>query len=283
VGFAAGRFDFMNRAYGIAPRTPVEEAAGRAWKGRLFREAGEIFVRLLRGDVLSSEDLPRPWLERGHFPSDAAWAAVQEAHGQAVERVPLDPWWTFEPLQIVPRDWRRELLQLVVGSHDPEVQSHLNTFAPVRVFNLSITQPEVIEATHARMARDYHPGGGPWRRSHMPRTTFVFLNELPGLTPEQRRAAAQEEAREALGAYWRALEGTLDPSKVERAAQNALIGNAEDVATQCLERFHPEDRLMLWFDFFNHDSDRVVANMEAFMTEVRPRIEARIEARLGGH
>ena len=94
-------------------------------------------------------------------------------------------------------------------------------------------------------------------------TVMVFINEQPGLTPSQRSAAAHEEAKAALGAYWTALEGTLDPSKVERAANNAIIGNAE-IAEQITARFHPDDRLMLWFDFFNHDSARVVANMEAF-------------------
>ena len=58
------------------------------------------------------------------------------------------------------------------------------------------------------------------------------------------------------------------------AADNAVIGNAEDVGAQILERFHRDDRLMLWFDFFNHDSARVVANMEAFVTQVEPRIRA---------
>ena len=40
-----------------------------------------------------------------------------------------------------------------------------------------------------------------------------------------------------------------------------------------VERFHPDDRLMLWFDFFNHDSERVIANMRAFMERVAPRVE----------
>jgi alkanesulfonate monooxygenase SsuD/methylene tetrahydromethanopterin reductase-like flavin-dependent oxidoreductase (luciferase family) len=106
----------------------------------------------------------------------------------------------------------------------------------------------------------------------MPRTVFVFLNEEPRLTPEARRRAAEDEARAALGAYWTALEGTLDPKKVEGAADNALVGNAEDVAQQILKRFHPDDRLMLWFDFFNHDSARVIRNMEAFRRLVAPRI-----------
>ena len=77
-----------------------------------------------------------------------------------------------------------------------------------------------------------------------------------------------------MAAYWTALEGTLDPAKVENAATNALIGDAETIAAQIRERFHPEDRVMLWFDFFNHDSARVVANMEAFMEKVTPLVEA---------
>ncbi len=107
----------------------------------------------------------------------------------------------------------------------------------------------------------------------MPRTTFVFLNAEEGLTPEQQTEAAHEEARLALGEYWKALEGTLDPSKVEKAVDNALIGNPEEVAAQALERFHPDDRLMTWFDFFNHDSKRVIRNMEAWMEQVVPLIE----------
>ena len=111
---------------------------------------------------------------------------------------------------------------------------------------------------------------------HMPRTVFVFLNHEEGLTPEERREAAHVEAKAALDAYWTALEGTLDPSKVSRATNNALVGNVDDVVEQLLERFHPEDRVMAWFDFFNHDNERVKRNMRAYMTEVVPRVEARL-------
>ena len=119
----------------------------------------------------------------------------------------------------------------------------------------------------------FHPDGGEWKRSDMPRTSFVFLNDEPGLSPEEQRAAAHDEAQQALGAYWNALEGTIDPSKVQNAAQNALIGNVEDVAQQLVERFHPDDRVMAWFDFFNHDSDRVCRNMRAYMQKVAPLVE----------
>ena len=127
------------------------------------------------------------------------------------------------------------------------------------------------------MAESYHEDGGPWQRRMMPRTVMVFLNEEPNLTPKERSQAAREEADSALRCYWAALDGTIDPTKVERATDNAVIGNAEEVAAQILERFHPEDRLMCWFDFFNHDSPRVVRSMEAFMQKVQPLIEEAME------
>lgn len=275
VGFAAGRFEFMNRAAGIVPRSPLEEAAWPALKGRVFAEAAEIFVRLLRGDVLASGDVRETVLTREDFRTDADWDRVVAAAGGSGASVSVPRRFTFEELKIVPQEWRRDLLQLFIGSHEPRLQEEVNAFLPVRVFNLSITKPEIIEDTHRRMTARYHPSGGPWKRSYMPRTVFVFLNERPGLSPERRREAAREEAREALGAYWTALEGTLDPKKVEGAADNALIGNAEDVAAQMLERFHPGDRLMLWFDFFNHDNARVIANMEDFMAKVAPLVRER--------
>lgn len=278
VGFAAGRFDFMNRAYGITPRNALEEAAWPVIKGQVFREAATIFLRLLRGDVLNSDQIEPTVLRRDMFRTDDDWERVRDMAG-GVDAIPVPPRFVFEDIEIVPRDYRRDLLQLVIGSHDPAMQEFANTILPVQVFNLSITRPEIIEDTHRRLARAYHPAGGPWQRGYMPRTVFVFLNEQPGLSPEQRREAAAEEAREALGAYWKALEGTLDPSKVERAADNALVGDAEQVAQQIVERFHPDDRLMLWFDFFNHDNERVISNMQHFMERVAPRVRELVGSR----
>ena len=287
VGFAAGRFEFMNRAAGIVPRSPLEEAAWPALKGKIFAEAAEIFVRLLRGETLSSDAIRRTWLTRADFRSDAEWDRVVAVAGDSAERpnsgepatrVEIPRRFAFEELKIVPQDWRRELVQLVIGSHDPSLQEEVNAFAPVQVFNLSITKPEIIEDTHRRMTAAYHAAGGAWRREYMPRTVFVFLNEQPGLTSEERRRAAHEESRAALAAYWTALEGTLDPKKVEGATENALVGNAADVAQQLVERFHPDDRLMLWFDFFNHDNARVIANMEAFMKVVAPIVREAVKA-----
>lgn len=282
VGFSAGRFEFMARPYGIVPRNAIEEAAWPALRGQIFLEAAEIFLRLLRGDVVSSDDVRSTVLTRAHFRSDEDWQAVQqaamefEALNEAPEAVDIPNRYVFEDLKIVPKDFNRDLLNLVAGTHDPKAQVFVNTILPVSVFNLSITSPEVINATHTRMQEAYHQAGGPWTRAHMPRTSFVFVNAEEGLSPEEQSAAAQKEAERALGAYWNALEGTIDPDKVNRAANNALIGNPEEVAQQMVERFHPDDRIMAWFDFFNHDSDRVCRDMKAYMETVVPLVEHRL-------
>ena len=279
VGFSSGRFEFISEAHGVVPRDELERAAWPALRGQVFAEACEVFLRLLQGETLSSVEVAPTELTRGHFRTEEAWTKVREiarATGRWSEegRISVPPRWAFEALRIVPQAVRRELLDLTLGSHDAELQRAVNVVAPVKVFNLSITRPEVIEATHERMAGAYHPDGGPWRREYMPRTTMVFLNEEPGLSVAQRRAAAQAEARTARAANRSALEGTVDPARVEREAQNAVVGDAGMVASQLRERFHPEDRLMLWFDFFNHDSRRVIANMEAFMERVAPLVAA---------
>lgn len=309
LGFSAGRFDFMNEATGIVPRSPLELAAWPALKNRIFREASEVFIRLLQGEVLSSDDVSIPILRRddvwvsttcedcgkqGQVPfqarqalvcracgshrvrwEDTLWQSIAAQAGVGVdEPVHFEHRWPFAPLKIVPAQWRRELLQLVIGSHDPQVQEQVNTWAPVQVFNLSITRPEVIEATHQRMAKVYHPSGGAWQRGYMPRTTFVFLDPDPTHDRVTAARVARERARKALTAYWTALQGTIDPSRVEQAADNALVGGPEEVAEQIRERFHPDDRLMLWFDFFEHDPGRVCEDIAAFMSEVAPRVEA---------
>ena len=279
IGFSAGRFEFMARPYGIVPRNSIEEAAWPALRGQIFMEASDVFLKLLRGDVVNSESTYRTVLSRSNFRSDEDWERVQQAamefeqSNDAPDEIEIPKRYVFEDLKIIPHTFRRELLRLIAGTHDPRAQEFLNTILPVKVFNLSITKPEVIDATHARMSEVYHPDGGAWKRSDMPRTSFVFLNAEEGLTFEEQSATAHREAKAALGAYWNALEGTIDPSKVENAAQNALIGNAEEIAQQIVERFHPEDRIMAWFDFFNHDSERVCRDMTAYMQQVAPLVE----------
>ncbi len=278
IGFSAGRFEFMARPYGIVPRDAVEKAAWPALRGQIFAEASEIFLRLLKGEVVSSEMIRSTALNRGNFRSDEDWEKVQEAAisvrtlDSAPDSIKFDRRYEFEEIKTIPQHWRRELLNLVIGSHDSTLQVEVNKQLPVQVFNLSITPSHVIEQTHDRMSENYHPDGGTWHRSMMPRTIMVFINDEDGLTPEQQDEAAMKESKAALETYWNALEGTIDPSKIEKATDNAVIGNVETVSRQIIERFHPEDRLMCWFDFFNHDSERVMRNMMAFMTEVAPRV-----------
>tara|TARA_B100000530_G_scaffold156781_1_gene98476 strand:+ start:1 stop:1170 length:1170 start_codon:yes stop_codon:yes gene_type:complete len=276
IGFSAGRFEFMARPYGIVPRNMIEEAAWPALRGQIFAEASEIFLRLLNGEVISSNDIRDTILTRENFRSNEDWEKVQSVYMKynKLEKIPdvveIPHRYNFEEIKTIPQNWRRELLNLVLGSHDPKLQIEVNKWRPVQVFNLSITPPHIIEETHERMNEYYHSNGGPWNRNMMPRTIMVFVNNEEDLTPDEQSIAAKEEARAALNTYWSALEGTIDPSKVERATDNAVIGNVQEVAQQIIQRFNKNDKLMCWFDFFNHDSERVQRNMKAFMNDVVP-------------
>ncbi len=276
IGFSAGRFEFMARPYGIVPRNVIEEAAWPSLRGQIFAEASEIFLRLLNGEVISSNMIRDTILTRENFRSDEDWERVQNVAkefndlAEIPEKVEIPHRYDFEEIKTIPQNWRRELLNLVLGSHDPKLQIEVNKWRPVQVFNLSITPPHIIEETHERMGESYHPDGGTWNRNMMPRTIMIFVNNEKNLSSEEQSIAAKEEAKAALNTYWRALEGTIDPSKVERATDNAVIGNVQEVAEQIIQRFNKNDKLMCWFDFFNHDSERVQRNMEAFMNEVAP-------------
>ena len=283
IGFSAGRFEFMARPYGIVPRDIVEEAAWPALRGQIFAEASEIFLKLLNGEIVNSKDIRKTILTRSNFRSDEDWIKVQEAIMKrdsltnAPDKIHIPNRYVFEDVKNIPQSWSRELLDLILGSHDASLQKEVNKIRPVKVFNLSITPPEVIEATHDRMVKHYNSKGGNWKRNYMPRTLMIFVNDEPNLSDVERTEAAKQEAKNSLSSYWGALEGTIDPNKVSKAADNSVIGNVEEVAQQIAERFHPDDCIMTWFDFFNHDSPRVVRNMEAFMNKVVPRVEELIK------
>ena len=279
IGFSAGRFEFMARPYGIVPRDIVEEAAWPALRGQIFGEACEIFLRLVNGEIVNSNLIRKTVLTRSNFRSDDDWVSVQKAVierdsiSQPPEKINIPNRYIFEDLKNIPQAWNRDLLDLILGSHDPSLQKEINKILPVKVFNLSITPPEVIEATHDRMSKHYHSDGGPWKRNYMPRTLMVFVNDEPNLSASEKTEAAKQEARKSLSSYWGALEGTIDPMKVSKAADNSVIGNVDEVAQQIVDRFHKDDCIMAWFDFFNHDSPRVIRNMEAFMNKVVPRVK----------
>ncbi len=265
IGFASGRFDFSNRPYGIRPRNEIELAAWPVVKGKMLLEATEIFLRLLKGEKISRADVTMHDLRPADFRTPEDWAKVRAVSGSTKEIIPLEPFWNFEKIGVIPFDAPLELLRLTIGSHDVAAQKLANTILPVGVFNLSITPPAVIEETHRRMREQYHPSGGEWRRDMMPRTAMVFLDS----TTEKAKAAAER----AWVTYWKAMEGTLDKKKVEQAVENTLAGNAEDLAAAIRAKYHAEDRLMLWFDFNNHDNAMIKKSMTEFMEKVVPQLK----------
>jgi alkanesulfonate monooxygenase SsuD/methylene tetrahydromethanopterin reductase-like flavin-dependent oxidoreductase (luciferase family) len=274
LGFAAGRFFFYKRPYGIAPRHAIEKTAWSVIKGKVFLEATEIFLRLLKGETLSSKDIRHHVLREKDFRDGKDWEKVLAVSGEDGKEIPIRPFFNFERVGIIPRETSLRSLKLVIGSHDPEAQILANQYMPVGVFNLSITPPALIEATHDRMREHFHRSGGGWKRWMMPRTAMVFLDETPGWSPEARSQRARKAASTAWENYWRAMEGTLDPSKVTDAVANTLAGDPDELARQIREKYHAEDRLMLWFDFNNHDNEAVKSSMRIFRERVMPQLGA---------
>jgi alkanesulfonate monooxygenase SsuD/methylene tetrahydromethanopterin reductase-like flavin-dependent oxidoreductase (luciferase family) len=269
IGFAAGRFEFSNRPYGITPRDAIEKVAWSVVKGKIFLEATEIFLRLLKGETISRKDIRAQYLRQKDFRKDEDWEKVVAIAGDAHE-IPLRPFFNFERLGIVPRYSSLQNIGLVIGSHDPEAQILANEYLPTGVFNLSITPPAVIEETHARMHEHFHPAGGKWQRWMMPRTAMVFVDATPGLSSEARTQKAKKAAEAAWKTYWQAMEGTLDEAKVRDAVANTLAGDPADLARQIREKYHPDDRLMLWFDFNNHNNEAIKNSMRIFHEQVAP-------------
>ena len=203
--------------------------------------------------------------------SDADWQQVCVASGlENASEITFDRRWNFARTGVIPKEVSLDALQVYVGTHEPKLQDFANTLLPCGLMNLSITPGSEIESAHERMSQRFHPDGGPWTRALMPRTVLIFLDATEGLSAEEQSRRAHEKARSALQTYWLALEGTLDTGRIEKAVNNALVGNPNEVASQIKQNYHPNDRLMLWFDFFNHDSAQVVTAMRDFQKRVVP-------------
>lgn len=278
LGFASGRFAYSNRPYGIYPRSKAEQLAWPELKTRLFLTAVEIFMRGLRGDAFSSESCAPLTLSKTEVAEESRWQEILVAH-QDQDRdldkediVVFPHFWQFEPLAVFPFTAPLDLLSLTIGSYDPQAQQLANRFFPTKVFNLSFTSPEVIEATHQRMATLYHADGGPWQRDYLPRTVLIFIDQGSARSPAAQNSAARARACKTLETYWRAMQGTVSATKIEEELSNALWGNPEQIIRQIKQRFHPEDRLMCWFDFCCHDNQVVTEQMRWFMEAVAPHV-----------
>lgn len=281
LGFAAGRFPFSNSPYGIVPRNRTESAAWPVVKNKIFQEATEIFMRALRGDQFSSREIISRKLRASDFRSTQEWEGIIRVYQDEFKysdttisndkfEIPLDSRWVFEKVGLIPQEVSLDNLKLTIGSHDREAQELANEYLPCGVFNLSITPGHEIEETHSRMKTKYNTHGGAWHRELMPRTVLVYLNDDPALSLNERRNKAQSDARCAHENYWRAMEGTIDSQKIEKAIENTLWGDPEMVLNKIKEKYHPEDRLMLWFDFNNHNNIEVKKNMQIFAEKVMP-------------
>mgnify|MGYP006279208507 FL=1 len=102
------------------------------------------------------------------------------------------------------------------------------------------------------------------------RWSLIFLNTETHLSAQEQSIAAKAAAAKAIENYWRAVEGTFDERKIRDAVNNAIAGNAFEVATMLRERYRPEERLMLWFDFNTHDQQAIRSAMTGFMRQVAP-------------
>jgi hypothetical protein len=184
IGFASGRFDFANEPYGIRARTLWEKQAWPALKGKILSEATEIFLRLLKGETLSSDDVVLRTLSRADFRTDEDWLKVVNTYNQEVllagtedyrfhkfnpkklkeinldESIQIQKFWSFEKLTLIPKEVSLDNLQLTLGTHDSNLQNFANTIMPISVFNLSITPQAVIDETHLRMKEKFHKNDG---------------------------------------------------------------------------------------------------------------------------
>jgi hypothetical protein len=237
-----------------------------------LREAAEIFVRMLSGETLGTADVMPKVIQKAEVKDQVVWSEALQHAGLPSDAVSIiiAPLWEFERVKLIPEEVDLSNLNLVLGSHDPQLQQHINQWLPVKVFNLSVTPNHIIDQTHDRMRACYHPSGGTWKRQYMPRTVMVFTCADAELTEAEQDAKAEVEARDAMHAYWQAMEGTVDQGKVESGMENAVYGSPAKVYRSIRERFHTEDCLMTWFDFNTNDAAVVIKRMQAFMEHVAP-------------
>ena len=275
IGFGIGRFVYANEVYGIKARNELEHLLWPQVRNSILKEASTVFIRLLKGETLGSADIAPNVIAHEEVP-EVNWQKAMQCAGlsESTRSITIPPRWPFESIKLLPEDIGLSNLELVLGSHDPNLQKHVNTLHPVKVFNLSVTPGATIDATHERMAKAYHSVGGSWKRSYMPRTVMILTCADANLSEAEQNEKAAEEARQAMVAYWRAMEGTVDQKKVEEGMENAVYGSPAKVFRDLKERFHPEDRLMTWFDFNTNDAEVVIHRMRVFVEHVIPLFRA---------
>jgi alkanesulfonate monooxygenase SsuD/methylene tetrahydromethanopterin reductase-like flavin-dependent oxidoreductase (luciferase family) len=274
MGVASGRFPYINRPFGIVPRTQVESVLWSQYQGLIFTEALEIFLRLLRGETLSSEDVGRHRIGKESFRNPAQFeAAVDKLKSAGIffgeSGLEYVNRWKFERLKLVPEMNAEEIdanLRCVLGSADPYARSVGLKFADLDIFNLSFTPPDTLNQLHVEMFEKYKEAGREWHRSRLPRTVLVFI--------DRDRHQALEAASRCFDTYIEAMRGTVQLPPKESLMERALIGTPADIKQALspgdIHGFHSEDRLMLWFEFNEPDNKKILNQMKLFADEVAP-------------
>lgn len=252
IGFASGRFPFINRPFGIRPRNEAEADNWSQISKNIMCEATEIFLRLVQGQTLNSHQLTTYAMNAAGDPCPARWS--------------------FEDLMLVPAlsDDDLKRINFVIGSHDPRAQEVALKWADCDIFNLSFTDPEKIDSIHQAMIQRYTNSSATaerrWHRSRMPRTVLVFI--------DQDRRKAHERANQCIDTYIEAMRGTAAVPDKSILLERALIGDPQEIVEQMSpdnpRRLHPDDRIMLWFEFNQSSSERICDQMKLFAEKVVP-------------
>lgn len=259
IGVASGRFPYQNAPFGLLPRDREEELLWAPVQRIAFYEALEIFLRLLSGETLGHTALTHHAVSREEALAALGAARAEELEGLTWPYVP-ERRWRFDALRLVPEGGARDDLRVVLGSSDERALSLARRFWSVDLFNLSFTPPQAIERLHAQQ-QACDPG---WCRARLPRTVLVFAQPSP--------ARAREHAERALDTYLDAMRGTAQVPDKQVLLERALVGDAaqlrEQLAPGARHGFHPEDRLMLWFEFNQQDGAEIERQMRYFFEQV---------------
>lgn len=271
IGVASGRFPYQNTPFGVVPRDAVEKDFWPTAARVAFLEALEIFLRLLSGEELSSTDTRR-WkvLEEDL----ASYPAPDALKGRYSFPVSLSPRWSFERLKLVPPPPRDDPFRVVLGSSDPKALEVALPLWDIDLFNLSFTPPAQIDALHAKMGALCAERGRQWERQRLPRTVLTFI--------DKDRKKARALAEWVLDAYIEAMRGTAQVPDKGVLLSRALIGDAAEIRDQLSpedpRRLHPDDRLMLWFEFNQSDDEAIRRRMIYFAEEVAARLPSSARA-----
>ncbi|MEZ4751732.1 MAG: LLM class flavin-dependent oxidoreductase [Bdellovibrionota bacterium] len=264
-GVASGRFPYQNAPFGLTPRNEMEKDFWPTLTRLAFLEALEIFLRLLQGEVLSSDKVSRYQIEEkdlSHYGDRAA--ALRQKYTFPVQ---VTPRWGFEALQLVPELPDRQHLRVVLGSSDPRALELGWKHWDLDLFNLSFTLPNASRPCTSRWIlcakrpRDLAPLQAAAYGADLCRSGFPKAHAL---------------AHEVLDTYIEAMRGTAQVPDKGVLLERALIGDASEVRDQLHPEnprgIHADDRLMLWFEFNQSDSAAICRRMTYFMEEVADRL-----------